>query len=103
MDIGIHDKNIKIVKKLISMKEIDFFERYRDYRRNFSDNDSKLEFDCSKILESKREQINNFRQLDNYLENVKSNFIGNNREIDKLNYEQKEIKNRMTQLQEILN
>ena len=103
MDIGIHDKNIKIVKKLISMKEIDFFERYRDYRRNFSDNDSKLEFDCNKILESKREQINNFRQLDNYLENVKSNFIGNNREIDKLNYEQKEIKNRIKQLQEILN
>tara|TARA_B100001057_G_scaffold165589_1_gene166250 strand:- start:3179 stop:3490 length:312 start_codon:yes stop_codon:yes gene_type:complete len=102
MDIGIHDKNIKIVKKLISMKEIDFFERYRDYRRNFSDNDSKLELDCRKIFESKREQINNFRQLDNYLENMKSNFIGDNREIEKLNYEQKEIKKRIKQLQEIL-
>ena len=103
MDIGTHDKNIKIIKELIAMKEIDFLEKYRDYKRNFFDNDSKLEFDCNKILKSKREQINNFRQLDNYLENVKSNFIDDKREIEKLNYEQKEIKNRIKQLQEILN
>ena len=102
MDIARHDKNMKIVKNLLRMKELDFFERYRDYKRNFLDNDNKLELDCRKIFESKREQINNFRQLDNYLENMKSNFIGDNREIEKLNYEQKEIKKRIKQLQEIL-
>lgn len=101
MDIARHDKNMKIVKNLLRMKELDFFERYRDYKRNFLENDSKLELDCRKIFESKREQINNFRQLDNYLENMKTNFNANDREIEKLNNEQKEIKKRIKQLQEI--
>ena len=66
MDIGLHDKNIEIIKKLIGMKEIEFLEKYRNYKDTL-ELDSECKNYSNDMLKNKKEQMNNFRNLYNYL------------------------------------
>ena len=101
MDIGLDDKNIEIIKKLIGMKEIEFLEKYRNYK-DISELDSECVNYSNSILKNKKEQMNNFKNLYDYLENLKITYNENKRELNELNYEQQIIREKMNNLKKTL-
>ena len=101
MDIGLDDKNIEIIKKLIGMKEIEFLEKYRNYK-DISELDSECVNYSNSILKNKKEQMNNFKNLYDYLENLKITYNENKRVLNELNYEQQIISEKMNNLKKTL-
>jgi hypothetical protein len=101
MDIGLDDKNIEIIKKLIGMKEIEFLEKYRNYKDTL-ELDSECKNYSTNMLKNKKEQMNNFKNLYNYLENLKLTFNKNQRELNQLMFEQELIREKMNNLKKTL-
>jgi len=53
-------------------------------------------------LKNKKEQMNNFKNLYNYLENLKLTFNKNQRELNQLMFEQELIREKMNNLKKTL-
>jgi endonuclease III len=54
------------------------------------------------MLKNKKEQMNNFKNLYNYLENLKLTFNKNQRELNQLMFEQELIREKMNNLKKTL-